>query len=370
MRKLIYIFSILLTFASCSGYIDPNDPDNVPEGVLRVFADRTAIAADGLQQVTFTVKFGSKDVSKDADMNLICITGDSETSLRPGVNTFSTTVAAEYRFKARYYSGTAYYSDNEVVVKASEVAQSVGVKNYHRRLWGMQFTAVSCTYCPRLTANLKKIMQENPGRIVLTAFHVMFDESVMTDPMKLTINEDFRDMVKHGDGLPLFAFNMVKDAEGIVDQEDKIRARLSDHPADEQASCGVALSTTYDSGTRSLSITGKVTSNVPEQMRYHILLVEDGVEYAQAGEDAGYVHNAVVRDVLSDSKWGDRLNNGVKLGVGVEASVTRTVTVDRDWKPENMKVVFAALRQSGDSYICANINECDLGGSADYIYNE
>ena len=371
MNRLLSIIwtLLLLALSSCSGYVDPDDPNNVPDGVLRIFADKTVIAADGQDEVVFKVMYGSKDVSNDSDMNLICVIGSEESSMKPGLNRFSTSVAFEYRFKARYYSGGAHYTDNEVVVRAEEVAQSVGVKNYYRKLWGMQFTAVSCTYCPRLTNSLKTIMAEIPGKIVLTAFHVMFNEQDMADPMRLSINEDIRSIVKHGEGLPLFAFNMEKDEVGIVDQEDMIRTRLNDFPAAEQASCGVAISTEYDASTGSLTVTGKVTSNVAEQMRYHILLVEDGIGYTQAGEDNDYIHDYVVRDVVSANKWGDVLNNGVALSLGVETKVTRTVKIDKAWNTQNMRVVFAALSMSGETCVCANINECKLGESVEYLYN-
>lgn len=367
MRKFAFILASLLTVIGCSGTIDPNDPDTVPEGVLRIFADKTSIKADGKQEVTFTVKFGSKDVSNDPNMTITRIAAGEEVALRPGVNTFSTTVAAEYRFKARYYSSTAYYTDNEVSVTARSVSESVGQKDYFRKLWGMQFSAVSCTYCPRLTASLKNVMAANPGRIVLTAFHVVFNETMMPDPMRLDINEDFRDLVKHGDGLPLFAFNMVKDAEGIVDEQYKIEEAFSGYTT--SATCGVAISTSYDSSSRQVTVTGRVTSNVAEPLRYHLLLIEDGIEYSQAGADGTYVHNCVVRDVLAGNKWGDKLNSSLALEEGVEVTVTKTMKIDTTWNPDNMRVVFAVLKPSEDVFVCGNVNECALGASVDYIYN-
>lgn len=368
MRKLVYIISVLALMVSCHGTIDPNDPSYVPEGVLRIFADKTEIKADGQQEVTFTVMFGSKDVSRDTDMSITRIADGVSKSMKPGVNTFSTTAPAEYRFTARYYSGKEYLSDNEVVVKAKSVAQSVGQKNYFRKLWGMQFTAVSCTYCPRLSASLKEVMAANPGRIVLSAFHVAFNESIMPDPMRLEINEDFRSVVMHDNGLPLFAFNMVKDEVKIVDEQPKIEAAVAGYPV--SATCGAAISTSYDSASRTLSVTGKVTSNVAESLRYHMILVEDGLEYSQAGEEGTYVHNNVVRSVLASNKWGDALNSSVALEEGVEVSVTRTMQIDPSWNPEKMRVIFAVLNPQGNTYVCGNVNECTLGASVDYIYNE
>jgi hypothetical protein len=43
----------------------------VPEGVLRIFADKTEISADGNDEVTFTVMFGSEDVSNAKTLQLI-----------------------------------------------------------------------------------------------------------------------------------------------------------------------------------------------------------------------------------------------------------------------------------------------------------
>lgn len=353
---------------SCHGTIDPNDPSYVPEGVLRIFADKTEIKADGQQEVTFTVMFGSEDVSRDPNMSITRVADGVSKSMKPGVNTFSTTAAADYHFTARYYSGQEYLTDNEVVVKAKSVAQSVGQKNYYRKLWGMQFTAVSCNYCPRLTASLKNVMTANPGRVVLSAFHVKFNEQVMPDPMRLDINEEFRALVKHDEGLPLFACNMVKDQVKIVDEQSKIEEAVASYST--SATCGVAISTSYDSATRSLSVTGRVTSNVAESVRYHIILVEDGLDYSQAGEEGTYGHNNVVRSVLASNKWGDELNGGVVLEEGVEVTVTRQMKISSEWNSEKMRVIFAVLNPHDNTYVCGNVNECALGASVDYIYNE
>ena len=368
MRRLAYIISVLALAVSCHGTVDPNDPSYVPEGVLRIFADKTEILADGSENVRFTVMFGSKDVSDDQNMSITYNADGVSKTLKPGMNTFSTTAPAVYRFSARYYSGQEYQSDNEVVVKAKSVSQSVGQKDYYRKLWGMQFTAVSCTYCPRLSASLKNVMTANPGRIVLSAFHVKFNENAMPDPMRLDMNEDFRGIVKHDEGLPLFAFNMVRNQVAIVDEQDKIEEAFAGYST--SASCGVAISTSYDSASGSLSVTGKVTSNVAEPLRYHMILVEDGLEYSQAGVDGFYVHNNVVRSILATNKWGDALNSSVALEEGVEVSATRTIHLDTSWNTDNMRVIFAVLRQQDNTYVCENINECALGASVDYIYNE
>ena len=70
-KRITYIFAALV-LAACSGTIDPesqkpdvpagNPMEEVPEGVLRIFADKTEVSADGNDMVTFTVMFGKEDV--------------------------------------------------------------------------------------------------------------------------------------------------------------------------------------------------------------------------------------------------------------------------------------------------------------------
>ena len=366
MKRFLFI-SVLACLFSCSGHIDDTDPSNVPDGVLRIFADRTSIKADGQQAVTFTVKYGSKDVSKDSNMSLIYEVDGKEISVKPGQNTFSSTVPSEYRFTARYYSDGAHYSDNEVVVKVVAAGVNVGQKYYYQKLWGMQFTAVSCTYCPMLTSALKQMMDQEPDRVVLTAFHVIFDEHVMADPMRVDANEDIRDIVSHDTGLPLFAFNMMKTEEKITSERELIDAQRNTILSEYPSTCGAAVKAELKGDE--IVITGRVTSNVSEKLRYHMFLLEDGIEYNQAGADGVYTHDNVVRAVVAGNRWGDNLNSGLPVEVGVEVSVTKTVKVNKDWNTARMWAVFAVISQEGDTFICNNISECALGSESDYMYN-
>ena len=53
-RNIALLFSVFGVL-SCSGTVDDggaDGPDEVPEGVLRIFADKTSIAADGVEMVT------------------------------------------------------------------------------------------------------------------------------------------------------------------------------------------------------------------------------------------------------------------------------------------------------------------------------
>ena len=76
IKKIFAYMAVLFTaFAalSCSGTLDDGSDDAVPEGVLRIFADKTSVTADGNDAVTFKVMFGSEDVSNQKTLQIIRI---------------------------------------------------------------------------------------------------------------------------------------------------------------------------------------------------------------------------------------------------------------------------------------------------------
>lgn len=240
---------------------------------------------------------------------------------------------------------------------------------YARKMVAMQFTSVGCTYCPILADALKDVQRNRPGEIVPVAFHL--DYGGFEDPMALPVNTKFYNKVTTGEGLPLFALNFRKSSQHIVNEYAKIISEIDLQKKNHPAVCGVAVSTEFDPSSRKLKVNAWFTSDVARQYRYHILLVEDGIEYMQAGSDEdSYIHNNVLRLMAGDNILGSKLNGGEYVEPGKEYEVSKTLTLEEGWNHENMRVVVAALdtRDGGDNYYCNNVNVCAVGKSADYCY--
>ena len=122
----IVMILCLAMLSSCSGNSDETENGGTDDGILRITADKTAIQADGVEKVTFTVKLGTKDVSEESTMNLILVKESGEENLDYGVRAFSTSVPGTYVFKARYYEGKAMVSENEVTVQVAPVSRVGG----------------------------------------------------------------------------------------------------------------------------------------------------------------------------------------------------------------------------------------------------
>ena len=371
-----------LALSACSGTIDTNegknDPDagkdQVPEGVLRIFADKTEISADGNEEVTFTVMFGSEDVSNAKTLQLIrkFNGGEKGKYMAYGVNKYSTVTDGEYTFSAEYYyEGKYYVTDNSVVVEAKQFFTGEE-KNYKRRYLGTLFTSTGCPSCPLAAKGLQKLQEANPDVITLAAFHA---NMTIPDPMTIAETYEFQRTLGGFQGLPAFFWNMREDSYtgGSVFTE----SFAAEQEAYDTYS-GVAIATSYDASSSKLDIELGITSNMPAVFRYMIILVEDNIpakgEYEQNGQSNNYVHYNVVRKVLtvSKEKIHDNINDNLPLTVGVEAKASKSVTLSKAWNAENMRVIVAAMtsEDGGVNWTVNNVNECKVGGSVSYIYEE
>ena len=338
--------------------------DGIPEQKLTITADKSTIAADGSDAVTFTVKYGATDVSRDKSMNLIRTFNGEKMGLSAGANSFTTTVAGTYTFKARYYKGGEYISEEEVTVEAiSAVAGEA--QNFRHKLLGMQFTSIGCQNCPTLSNVIKSIQASEPNRLVPVSFHIDFQ---ISDPMKIAMGDTYYNALK-GNGLPMFYLDLYE-GEKMTSNRSVIESEMAKRVENYPPTCGVAINTSYDTQSRELTITPRIKSNTASVYRYLVMLVEDGIVAQQYGATGDYTHNNVVRAVLSDNIYGTRFNNGATLAVGVDTplSTPLKITLAKNWKPENMRVVVSALTTSdgGMTYNCNNTNECQVGKSVGY----
>lgn len=370
MKKSIFRaflgFALFFSLMACNGSFSDEE---VPPGTLRIFADKTTIAANGAETVTFKVMYGSEDVTSKPTLTItVSPEGKDEYNLPASSHAFSTAAAGRYTFTAVYYYGGNIRTDNSVTVTATQTEG--GTSAYYQKLLGMQFTSVGCSSCPNLSATIKNLQADFPGRISPVAFHLDF---AVADPMKLSINDVFFSKVKLSDGLPQFAFNVRKNTEHIISEYTKIVSEMNHQLETFPAICGVAVGTTLSDGK--LEVEAKITPDVATEFRCHVFLLEDGLEeYDQMGTvgDQKYIHNNVLRYCVADNVWGVRLNSGSALEAGKEFSQEFTIKLDNDWDTSNMRVLVCAMTSSdgGVTFACNNLNECPLGQSADYLYNE
>ena len=238
---------------------------------------------------------------------------------------------------------------------------------YAKKQIAMQFTSVGCVNCPFLADAIKDVQRNRPGEIIPVAFHLDFGE---TDPMTLPMNAKFLEKIGGSlTALPVFALNFKESSQHIINEYAKIVSEIDLQAEAYPAVCGVAISTKSEGN--SVEVAAKFKSDVAGVYRYHIFLVEDGFEYYQQGADTDtYIHNNVLRAIVSDNVMGNKLDAGNYLEPGKEYEVVKTVEISPNWNVENMRVVVAVLntRDGGKSFIANNAAECAVGKSVDYAF--
>lgn len=363
MNIAVAVVAASAMFASCRGQ---NELEEVPEGVVRIFADKTSIAADGAEMVTFTVMYGSENITNSKSMN-ICrsYNGDNEVRMAAGENTFTTTTPGYYTFRARYYYDGAKYSDNTITVEVSALYEEANVPYYQKQV-ALMFTSVGCTGCPALAKTMAELRSQEgyADKVEPLAFHVDFQ---VEDPMAISASASYHREL-NGNGYPHLNINLITGHEFQRLNPNLVKQELAWVEENYPTTCGVAIETEWFEDSRQLSIRSKITSNTAVAYRYLVFIVEDGIEYTQFGVEGDYVHNNVVRMALSSNLFGDKLNDGMPLAPTVECSASNTITLTRDINVENTRVVVAALTSRDNDYVVNNAAVCKAGESVDYVY--
>lgn len=238
---------------------------------------------------------------------------------------------------------------------------------YVQQLLCMDFTSTGCVNCPMMASALTTADVQYPGQLAIAALHMNYGG--YTDPMHLAITETYANRLKI-EGLPTGILNIRPESKFSSDKTTIDRA-IADELIEHTAICGVAVESSYAADTRELSVTAKITSNEAKTFRYLILLTENGIVNWQYGSEEGieYIHNHVVRTLLSNSIYGERLNQGQALTPGVEATGTRSTTLPKEWDAGCMQIIVAALmsEDNGVTWVCNNARTCKLGEEADYL---
>lgn len=144
------------------------------------------------------------------------------------------------------------------------------------------------------------------------------------------------------------AFDMGFD-QSLWDAYAQIFSAIIDMSNDMPAFATVDIATNYDPATRKLDVTvsGKVS---PEDLAYYledaaltVYLTEDnivGYQNNMGVADNNYVHNHVLRDVLTET-----LGSPLEITDGDKYSMTYSTTLDEGWNADNMNVIAFVSRQ-------------------------
>lgn len=236
------------------------------------------------------------------------------------------------------------------------------------------FTTAGCINCPGGHEILKKALNDNE-RVIWVAHHAGFGTDNYTIDPSVAYTWFYNEngstyapaMMLDRTNLSEYGASGSKGpAKGPVFSlaESVVKATL-DARLDEPSFVTVGIDKTYNEETRELSITvsGKtVDGALPgDKVCLNLFLLENGLIGYQSGGGSKYVHDHVIRDVLSET-WGDEITFE-----GDQYQHTYSTTLSSKWKAENMQIVAFI-----GNYDKTSANNCNVynAESTDIIDNQ
>lgn len=339
IKRFIYgICSCLVLaslFAGCSGNIDVNEEKET----LYLSADVEEIIADGKTAVTFTVLYGTEDVTSQASVK--CVSGNAEVS----GNSFVADAIGTYVFRAFY---------DDVV---SEDVEVVAKSRFQRRVCVMEFTGTWCAQCPAGATTLNFLISRTyKDQAFALAFH-------NDDPFALPVETELHTMFGCG-SYPAYVTDM-RDAGLLNDGgcSESIEKSLYE----SETHCSVSVSCSYDRSSGKVNVTSGIFSEKDASYRLAAYVIEDKVKGEQAQADGtvdkDYVHRHVVRQMLSASVKGDDMG---RIAAGSEKTSSYSFAADKGWNIDNVSVAVLAVDEEGH---VNNMAICSAdGGNMEYGY--
>ena len=212
-------------------------------------------------------------------------------------------------------------------------------------------TSVKCTYCP-YGHNVLEALSEIRPNIAWVAVHAsgMGPDKFVTDE-----SDDISNF--QCSGYPSASFNRMYIDDQNLNSYGTLAVSIGYYPeyaqqaaqqfddmldefdAEMPSFASVDIATKLDGNNLNIKVSGDAVEDfkqyVGDDAVVTVYLLEDGLVANQAGGSKNYVHNHVLRDVVTDNVFGDPINWTSATTYQNEFNVT----LDSEWNSDNMQVV-------------------------------
>jgi hypothetical protein len=330
-----------------------------PDGTYTIEVDKTVIEANGEDVATFVVKDSAgNDLTADEEMlsKIYFIDAVTEARLPRETRTFSSIRNGEYTF---YASVKGQKSSNTVTIK---VQNRKLYETFLQKVCLIQLTGTWCTNCPSMTAALNEFCAGEYGKnIVLTACH-------FNDKYAINVNgKDLASSLFLNFGFTTGAVpNLVYDMSYIKGDRAQyaITSYITEILSKTPATCGVKISSANIDASGNVTIEAAVKADKDATYDLAWAVLADNQNDASGNEP---VYNEVI--VAASNNFIKMGSDKVALTKGQEHTKTFTTKVT-DYAAKDLKVVVFAHSNAHGAQMIDNANECAMGGSVDYVYNE
>jgi thiol-disulfide isomerase/thioredoxin len=292
MKKLLpnlLLVLAILSFASCGKDNSSNDAvGTVPATPqsLTITADKTRIAADGVDNATFTVKDAANvDVTASAS---VLVNGQEIP-----VNNFATKLPGSYQVKAQ--------NGGLVSPVINIIAENAAAPVFTQKTIAEFFTGTWCGICPGTLMPLDKYTADNPSTIMIG----IHGPKGSDDPFQYEYDPQLRSKFNIN-GVPTVLLNRNGFWDGNTSKLDQL---ASNNPL-----LGVGIATSINGNKIAVKTSVRFGSAINAPLKLVVMLVEDNVPYNQANYGhfnlpnpiKGFIHHNILRNTATDI-FGDEM---------------------------------------------------------------
>lgn len=250
---------------------------------------------------------------------------------------------------------------------AGEWLDGNGVSDHSQRAIIEKYTGVKCLNCPTADVAISAAMAQYGGKLIAVAIH---DSSTFTKPIGDNPRLSTPDGNEWSNYFGVFATGEYP--SGIINRTlngtswdlfsptSGINSRV-DNIINQPAAIAIEVSASQLSEAIDIYVNLEFLQNVSEQLTVTLFIMEDGLVITQkqpdGSEDENYVHNHVLRDVITDI-WGADIDCKGQAGEKRQAKFTYKEYQGTDWNISNCHIV--AMISYKELRTILNVAECEI----------
>ena len=209
------------------------------------------------------------------------------------------------------------------------------------------YTGVRCVNCPDAAAEIKQLQAAYGSNLVVVGLYPK-DPPGLTLPYSgdMDLRTDVAQTYAKAFQIEMYPKGMVnrKEVLGYQAWSGAIQEIFDDTISDY---VNLAASAKLNGTNIQVNINGNFKRDYSEEGDINVIamIVEDNINATQltkAGEDKEYIHSHVLRAVISDDVWGDKIL-GAKPSEGTDFTKQYTMALNDAWKTQNLALVVAVV---------------------------
>lgn len=249
---------------------------------------------------------------------------------------------------------------------AGEWFDGNGVSDHSQRAIIEKYTGVRCVNCPNADVTINDALAQYGDKLIAVAIH---DSSSFTRPIGDTPRLSTEDGnawsnffgVRAAGEYPSALINRTPNgtAWDLFTPTSGINSRV-DNIVNNDAQVAVAVDAKSGDNAVTVNVNLEFLQSVSDQLTVTLLIMEDGLVVTQrqsdGSDDENYVHNHVLRDVITDI-WGADINCTGQAGEKRVAQFVYT-GFSSDWNLDNCHIVAYISNKASRQIL--NVAECEV----------